>query len=249
MLTEEEFIQLYNLVDAPMQRVHEELVSAKQALFNKIKITRFHTVITTKKFDTDGITVLSESLTIPTYELFPLSKEISPIFSKEDLELFGTVDDNQVNETSKITSVNIEQYPITSKVKVITSPLVSGTKYIRYYVSPVNLMNPVISGLVKRYLTLAVFNNLSKDIYMILSQKGISSWSLNGVSVSVDSNSFNAIKDSNLKEMNTLYNQFSNLIALSSYGRFQQPWAGNPVLGQSQLMGYGARPLSPGGGY
>jgi len=161
---------------------------------------------------------------------FPISRDLSIDISSKDMRLFEyDTDYNTIDNIDHIIGIQFIEIKNDNRLKLQYDILLPQTQahqmILEYNISRLNPGAPDKIDNVRRYLALAAFNILGKDIIISLKQNGITDWNLNGVSVSVDGNGMQTLKENNESEMKEIYNIIMPFAIEPTYANRQ--WLGS----------------------
>lgn len=149
------------------------------------------------------------------YSEFPITKDLSIDVGIDDIEIFEYDNNFNVTDVSNlVTNVQTIDIPKDFIVKLTyseTLPRAGKKLAIRINKSKINCFSFENVDNIRRWLSMASFNVMSKDILLHLQQRNISSFNLNGVTVDVSTSNFEDLKKSNEEEMLRIYNRFMPL--------------------------------------
>lgn len=199
VLTVTTFKELYNI----------ELDDIKVMNAIQTSLEYFYNLISKRTEFKLGNLKLTENIRLSYW--YPLSKDLSIVLKRQDIEIFEYDSDwNKVDLNDKITNIEFVEIKDDNVLKLTfseTLPTTSGKQVIlRFNTSRLNCFNPDKIDNIRRFVALKTFNLLSKDIILALNQNGISDWNLNGVSVSANNSGIEELKKANELEMAQIYN-------------------------------------------
>lgn len=153
-----------------------------------------------------------DDLTIQLGNEFPINANLSIDFSSADFDLFEYDSDFvKTDVTNLIESVSFVDLPGNNVIKVAFSeelPRENKRLGIRFNTAKFDIFDDANIDSIRRYLALSAFNTMSKDILLHLKQTGMTTFNINGVSIDVTTADFKSLKESNMEEMQQLYNRF-----------------------------------------
>lgn len=216
ILTRTEFKDIYG-IELADDKIDDALVTAHESFFNLVS----------KKTQVNTQDVSSGNEAISLQNWFPISKELDSDLVNSDIIIYEYDNDyNQHDRNSNI--INIRTFRQKNQNRLILTfdtdlPLNSGSQiYIEFNISRLDVGDSTKVDNIKRWVGMKTFNILSKNIIQTLNQEGITSWNLNGVSVSADNASIQELVDKNSQEMNDIYNLIMPIAIETTYQQNQR---------------------------